>query len=181
MQQDDMRNLSHEVDFRGFATREKKWWGHFITGSNWNLMADVKAELNLPKHVFIQDTSLREGEETPHVVYSLNDKLTIARALEDVGVHELDCGFIPANPVHTEFLQAVKAEGIGMKTQAICRIDTKPFELQEIKKRIDAAIDVEADNILLGLYTKIPGLNYSSEYADRITKCIHNRLKLKHI
>jgi homocitrate synthase NifV len=47
------------------------------------------------KQVIIDDTTLRDGEQTAGVVFTLAEKIAIARMLDAAGVHEIECG-IPA-------------------------------------------------------------------------------------
>ena len=45
------------------------------------------------KKIFFDDTTLRDGEQTPGVILKIKDKLEIAKALEVLGVDEIEAGF----------------------------------------------------------------------------------------
>lgn len=56
--------------------------------------------------IIIDDTTLRDGEQTAGVVFSLTEKKQIARLLDEIGIGELECG-IPA--MGTEEQRSVRA------------------------------------------------------------------------
>ena len=132
--------------------------------SKWNLREEVTAQLNLPDKVSFVDTTLREGEETPWVAYTIEDKLKIAKALEDVNVDEIDCGFPSLSKEHFDTVRAIKDKGLHIKTMGLTRLDAGDPE-----KAIDKGIDSGADVIQLAIYgVPIPGFNSETDYLELI-------------
>ena len=55
--------------------------------------------------LYIFDTTLRDGAQTQGVDFSLDDKVKIAVALDNLGVDYIEGGWPGANPTDTEFFQ----------------------------------------------------------------------------
>ncbi len=75
-----------------------------------------------PPLVVVNDSTLRDGEQAPGVVFDLEEKVAIARALEQAGVEEIEAG-IPA--MGRAEIEAVAAVGTALhRSQAIawCRM-----------------------------------------------------------
>lgn len=135
--------------------------------SRWNLHEEVLVQYNLPQRVSITDSTVREGEEAPHVVYTMEDKIRIAGLLDEMNVHEIDCGFASINEGHLDFLKALGEESLKIKRSAIARVD-----LPDFKKGIDRIIEANADMVLCALYpTPIPGYDWP-DYCQRVRDAV---------
>jgi 2-isopropylmalate synthase len=55
--------------------------------------------------LYLFDTTLRDGAQTAGIEFSLEDKISICRLLEDLGVDYVEGGYPGANPVDTEFFE----------------------------------------------------------------------------
>jgi len=53
-----------------------------------------KSCIHLPGSVKIRDSTIREGEETPGVCFSFEQKQEIVRMLVDAGIKHVDCGYV---------------------------------------------------------------------------------------
>ena len=67
--------------------------------------------------IFIDDTTLRDGEQTAGVVFTNEEKVTIARMLDELGVHEIEVG-VPA--MGGDEMEAITTIiGLGLKSRIL--------------------------------------------------------------
>ncbi len=97
---------------------------------------------NIPKKVLIRDVTLREGEEMPGAGMTVRDKVEIAKKLVNMGIRELEIGYVGVLDQQREALKAIKKAGIKVIKSAICR-----WYVQNWKEEIDKAVEAGADNI----------------------------------
>jgi 2-isopropylmalate synthase len=62
--------------------------------------------------IFIYDTTLRDGAQREEISFSLNDKLSIAKRLDEFGVDYIEGGWPGSNPKDAEFFQQVRTLGL---------------------------------------------------------------------
>jgi len=58
--------------------------------------------------VILFDTTLRDGAQTEGISFTVEDKLKIARLLDDLGLHYIEGGWPGSNPKDIEFFKTIK-------------------------------------------------------------------------
>ncbi|MDH5478044.1 MAG: citramalate synthase, partial [Nitrospinota bacterium] len=92
--------------------------------------------------VFLYDTTLRDGAQAEEVSFSLDDKLRIAEALDDFGIHYIEGGWPGSNPRDKEFFQ--QAGKLKLKTARISAFGSthhpknKPAQDNNVKLLLEA-------------------------------------------
>jgi len=88
--------------------------------------------MNLPKKVKIFDTTLRDGEQTPGVSLTSDDKLAIARQLDKLGVDIIEAGFPISSKGEREAVARIARDGLNSTICGLSRV---------LKPDIDACLD----------------------------------------
>ncbi|MGQ9679150.1 MAG: 2-isopropylmalate synthase [Candidatus Bathyarchaeia archaeon] len=88
-------------------------------------------ESNPPKRVMIFDTTLRDGEQTPGLTYTIDEKVEIARRLDELGVSKIEAGFAITSKGEAEAIKRIANLGLKSIVTALAR---------PIKEDIDKAL-----------------------------------------
>ena len=92
----------------------------------------------LSHKVEILDTTLRDGEQAPGIALSMSDKIAIAKALDDLGVDEIEAGFSASGKDEKETLKRIAGLGLNARVCSLARSTVSD---------IDAVIDTGLDYI----------------------------------
>ena len=109
-------------------------------------MEKLQNQMNLPPKAYFFDTTLRDGEQTHGIVFNVNEKLEIARSLDNLGIDVIEAGF----PVVSEgdFLACKEIGKLGLKAEiaGLARLN---------QKDIDRAVEADVDTIHVFIDTNI--------------------------
>ena len=78
--------------------------------------------------ILFQDTTLRDGDQTPGVNFSVSQKEELARLLEDAGVDFIEAGFPAASPGDFKAVQSIAAALKHAGVTALARANEKDIE-----------------------------------------------------
>jgi isopropylmalate/homocitrate/citramalate synthase len=76
---------------------------------------------HFPKEVRIADCTLRDGEQQAGIVFTRQDKVDIARALDRLGVYEIEAGTPASSDEDRQAIEEIAGSGLKAKISALAR------------------------------------------------------------
>ena len=107
--------------------------------------------MNSEDYIKIFDTTLRDGEQTPGVSLTPEEKLEVARLLDKLGVDTIEAGFPIVSKGEIEGVKLIVKEGLNAEICGLSRVD---------KSDIDVALDCGVECIHVFIATSDIHLKY---------------------
>ena len=80
-----------------------------------------KENMNLADKIYIFDTTLRDGEQTPGVALTVDEKIQIAQKLSKIGVDKIEVGFPASSKGEIESAKKIKSLDLDSKIVGLAR------------------------------------------------------------
>lgn len=122
---------------------ESRWLTDKYWLSPYNFEEEVRNQFTLPKRVYIHDVTLREASQSPHVCLLGQEKLRIARALDELGVDSIEIG-----PYFSSEEKEVTQELVKMHRSGELKAKVTPLA-HWTEKDIDLVLECGADRVII--------------------------------
>ncbi|MFX0188059.1 MAG: 2-isopropylmalate synthase [Candidatus Hodarchaeota archaeon] len=132
------------------------------------MMDKIRGSIKLPKKAYFFDTTLRDGEQTPGISFTHEEKLSIAQALDELGIDIIEAGFPVVSQGDFEACRDIAKLGLNMEVIGLARMN-------EID--IDKVIEADMDSIHVfiatsDLHMKTKLKMTRDEVLDQISKMV---------
>ena len=87
----------------------------------------------MEEKVYLFDTTLRDGQQTTGVNFSVSDKMIISQHLDDLGIDYIEGGWPGANPTDNEFFSR------NIKFNTSCLLYTSPSPRDGLLSRMPSS------------------------------------------
>ena len=134
----------------------------FHTENYWvscfNYFDEVRSQFDLPDKIQFHDVTLRDGEQSPGVAFNAEDKIAIAKKLDELGVDRIEVALPAVSEEDVKAVKGVVAEKLNAKIFVLCRGMASDVEL---------ALECGVDGVILELPVGTPRLkNQFSHWTE---------------
>lgn len=151
---------------------KEKWMGEHYFVAPANFAPEATKDFNFPANVELHDVTLRDGEQQPGVVFTKQDKINVAKMLDDVGVHRIEAGMPAVSQSDFEAFQEISKLGLKSKIFAFSRA---------MASDIDLAFNAGVDGVVVEIPSNDELIQYGYRWSlDRPLKAAVDACKLAH-
>ena len=118
------------------------WIGSQWISSQYNFTSEALAGLDFPKRITIYDVTLRDGEQMPGIVFRKDERIRIARALDEIGIPRIEVGLPGSSKEDYEGIKEIVRMGLNAQIGVFSRAR---------KDDIDLAVKCGVDSIVISL------------------------------
>lgn len=146
--------------------------------SPWNYLPEIVASFNLAKEVKVHDVTLRDGEQQAGVEFNAAEKLRIATALSEAGVHRIEAGLPAVSPADEEAVRRIVNAGLDSEIYAFSRCMVSDVALAADTGTTGVVMEIPSSHHLIELAYRWP-LEKAIEASIEATSYAHeNGLKV---
>ena len=139
--------MNRDYDYR----KGNDWWV-----SPFNVHPEVQAKFDLPEKVEIHDATLRDGEQTPGIVMSVEDKIAIATMLSEVGVERIEAGMPAVSQPDFDAIKEISKLGLKSKIFTFARA---------MQADMDKALECGAHGVIIEVPIGYPKLQWQFKWT----------------
>ncbi|MDL2261781.1 homocitrate synthase family protein [Methanimicrococcus sp. OttesenSCG-928-J09] len=107
------------------------------------------------------DVTLRDGEQTPGVAFSKEQKMSIAQHLDDIGVEVIEAGFPVVSEAEKDVVKSIANMGLDARICCLCR---------STQKDVETAIDCDVD--FVSIFLAMSNLHLKYKYHKELDEML---------
>ena len=128
------------------------WKTDMWFSSPWNYLPEVTEGFQIPENVQVHDVTLRDGEQQAGIEFSADDKLRIAEALAEAGIHRIEAGLPAVSPADKEAIDRIVAADL-------------PAEIYAFSRCMVSDVELALDSGVSGVVMEVPASHHLIEKA----------------
>jgi len=109
----------------------------------------------------ICDVTLRDGEQTPGIAFSKEQKMSIAQHLDDIGIDVIEAGFPVVSEAERDVVKTIANMGLDAKICCLCR---------STQKDVETAIDCDVD--FVSIFLAMSDLHLKYKYHKELDEML---------
>jgi hypothetical protein len=125
---------------------------YFVSFYNYAPEVREQFQSNLPRSVKFHDITLRDGEQQANIIFRGEEKIKIAKKLDEAGVDRIEAGFPSVSKRDFEAIKEIAHLGLSSKVVAFARC---------LKSDVDAALRCDVDGIMM----EVPSSDHLIKYG----------------